>query len=530
MNLIGKLMFAGIGVSAALTCFPAYKAFAADFSLFQHRDDPVIEAPADITYAEPLTLTEENGLFYCIDANGVKCIGEQTIDGQAFLFDATGVMMTGWQEINGVRRFFDPETGLATEGMFTWRGETYLVTQENGKFCGTYDENGSLYYFDSYGILQHNGLFEMTDGALAYAKADGTLAVGIYTDENGKRFLGDKDGKLLTGFQTTDGSTRFFSPRIGEELLGFTEIDNSTYYFDAKNGMLTGVQTIDSDIYCFDENGIMQTEWLEIAGKHCYFDKTSGKLYNGLLTIDGKTYYLNGLEGTQSGVVNVGDSLLLFDENGCLASGQITLKDGICLADAEGHPLSGWQLLGDNYYYFNEDTYFMATSTTVDGYVIREDGTAHTELYDKVDKILASVEQTPDALYAYVTKNYRYKKIEQTRTRDEINKVGWDTFVASTIANRVGVCYYLAATLDYFMHMCGYETRIVHATHSTGDHYWNQVLINGKWLNYDPTYSNRGNIAWNTIIARGTYTVYGYITVNYDERGTYLGTDFKAYQ
>ncbi len=236
-----------------------------------------------------------------------------------------------------------------------------------------------------------------------------------------------------------------------------------TYYFDENGAMLTGWQTINDITYYFDENGAMLTGWQ---------------------TINDITYY--------------------FDENGAM--------------------LTGWQTVQNYKYFFNDDG-SMAVSTTLDGFVIGDDGIAITSLKSRVNAITASA-NTPNTIYSYVTSNYRYKYIEATKTFDQITEKGWDKYVEYLMNNKVGVCYYLAACMDYFMQNAGYTTRMVHAVHSSGDHYWCQVYIDGAWLNYDPTYSNRGNIGWNTIINLGNYTVLGYVYVTYDPyTGEYIGAE-----
>ena len=47
------------------------------------------------------------------------------------------------------------------------------------------------------------------------------------------------------------------------------------------------------------------------------------------------------------------------------------------------------------------------------------------------------------------------------------------------------VCYYFAALQDVLFKQAGYEHRVIYGTQGRGDHYWNQVKINGKWRNFD---------------------------------------------
>ena len=522
------LLFAAIGCVAACALCPAISASAEDFSLFQHRDDPVISAPADAAYQRPFSLTPIDGQYYCIDANGVKCIGEQTIGGVPYLFAPNGVMMTGWQDVAGARRYYDPQTSNSLTGVIKWRDELYYVSKNVGKICGYYEENGIAYYADEYGVLVHDGFFTMENGTRAYANANGALANGEVIDVDGTRYFCEK-GIPTAGFHTQNGITRYYQPDTLTDVLGFVDIDNNRYYFDAQNGMLKGLQNIGGEHYFFDENGVMQTGMVWVGNKLCYFLRGSGVCVNGLLTFGDYSIYFKGTEGAQQGVVSYQNTLLVFGKDFHLAHGMVECMDGTRISDAEGHPLKGWQNYDGKSYYIYEDSYLVAKSTTIDGFTIGADGAAHSALYLKAEQTIANTTHNPDALYSFVTRNYRYKKIENTRTRDQLNQAGWDTLVAYTIEKRAGVCYYLAATLDYFMQMCGYKTRLVHATHSTGDHYWNQIYVNGQWLNYDPTYSNRGNITWDNIIARGSYSVYGFLTINYDLRGAYVNTSFEAY-
>ena len=169
----------------------------------------------------------------------------------------------------------------------------------------------------------------------------------------------------------------------------------------------------------------------------------------------------------------------------------------------------------------------MAVSTTLDGYVIGSDGKAITSLKNQMNKITESY-TTPNQIYSYMTSHYWYKYVEATKTYDQIAAIGWDKYAQYILNNYCGVCYHLAACMDYLLQNAGYTTRMVHATHYSGDHYWNQVYIDGAWLNYDPPYTNRGNISWNAIISAGAYTVLGYVYVSYDPyTGEYLGSEQK---
>ena len=84
------------------------------------------------------------------------------------------------------------------------------------------------------------------------------------------------------------------------------------------------------------------------------------------------------------------------------------------------------------------------------------------------------------------TNHNKYKFIEATKTLAQIQSIGWSYFAQYAFNNRFVVCYYFAAVQDVLFQEAGYESRIVYGTgRGSGDHYWNQIKVNGVWTNYD---------------------------------------------
>ena len=187
------------------------------------------------------------------------------------------------------------------------------------------------------------------------------------------------------------------------------------------------------------------------------------------------------------------------------------------------------QTVGKAMYYFGEEDGVLAVSTTIDDFTIDANGVAKNANAIIADAQIAAAGTTASAVYKSFVARYRYSKIENTRTYAQIKAAGWESLITYLLANKRGVCYYLAAGLDFFYNRMGFTTRMVHATHDTGDHYWVQVLTINGWLNFDPTYNNRCAITWDDIIARGKYSVYGYIYVDYDRRGAYVDETYVNY-
>ncbi|MBQ9899293.1 MAG: transglutaminase domain-containing protein, partial [Ruminococcus sp.] len=104
----------------------------------------------------------------------------------------------------------------------------------------------------------------------------------------------------------------------------------------------------------------------------------------------------------------------------------------------------------------------------------------------QANSILASTGKGVAEIFNYVRDHNKYKYIEDTKSLATIESLGWSSFAQYALNNRYVVCYYFAAITDLLFQQAGYQTRIIYGTgRGDGDHYWNQVVINGQWVNYD---------------------------------------------
>lgn len=143
-----------------------------------------------------------------------------------------------------------------------------------------------------------------------------------------------------------------------------------------------------------------------------------------------------------------------------------------------------------------------------------QEGTVLKGLLDQTNQILNDRGRSISDIYNYVRATTRYKYIEQTKSLEQIESIGWVNFANYAMNNYYGVCYHLAAKADFLFEQAGYECRIIHSTHGSGDHYWNQVLVDGGWVNYDLT-NNWYAYDWDRIIQAGNYTFLGYVRPDY---------------
>ena len=479
----------------------------------------------------------KSGTWRYAGESAMLSVGEVLIDGKPFLFDDSGDLLTGWQTpSDGVRRWYDPETAEIGRG-FIRDGETCCyVTEDFRLLTGLQKIDERLYCFDGDGVMQTGFVtlgsdtyyFDPDDGAAWHGSCviegktylfDRETCIrqtGLVEEKGVLRCFGD-DGVMLTGSWYRTETDSYYFLEDGTGAVGMLELDGSTYafnggkmirgfagsesvmrYFGTDGKMVTGRTEIDGASYLFDASGVMLKGWQETDGGRRYY-ADSGKMLTGVTTIGGEIWILSA--------------------DGLPVTGAYTAADGkkyYCLT--AGKPVTGWYKSDGHTRHYGTNG-VMTVSATVDGFVIDANGIARTQNAITADALVKESGTKPTALFTAFVSRYRYSRIEQTRSYEVLKAAGWEKLITYLFQNRKGVCYYLAAAFDFVCQRAGWETRIVHTNHDTGDHYWVQVKVSGAWQNYDPTYKARNNIGWNEIIKLGNYHVLGFITVKYDDRG-----------
>lgn len=119
--------------------------------------------------------------------------------------------------------------------------------------------------------------------------------------------------------------------------------DSKREYVNDEHALLTGWQEIDGSKYYFDTNGIMQTgnvsldttfDGEKLSDKATFVFNYEGQLLNGWQTNSkGKKFYVN--------------------QDGTIATGEVTIEDKLYNLDENGYPKTGWlNISGDRYYYY----------------------------------------------------------------------------------------------------------------------------------------------------------------------------------
>lgn len=249
---------------------------------------------------------------YFYPSTGKMALGLQEIEGHTFYFYTSGMWdgtrgqaMLGWQTVNGGLRYFYPSgdfdgtRGRMLHGFQTINGNTYFLDPDTGiRTVGwrAYPNSSSIYYFDEDGIMQTGWWHYTGKTTLYYFYDDGQLATGFTKLANGYYYFypdGMWDGtrgQLMIGWQKVDGEWRYFYENgeyEGEKGMMHTywlTRDGKKYFCDPTTGIRqTGLLNYpqgSTDYYYFDENGVMQTGSVNIDGKLCYFDKSTGRQVN----------------------------------------------------------------------------------------------------------------------------------------------------------------------------------------------------------------------------------------------------------
>ena len=236
----------------------------------------------------------------------------------------------------------------------------------------------------------------------------------------------------------------------------------------------------------------MQTGFQKVDGDTYYFSTEDGSMQTGRLIIAGKKYYLQ--------------------DNGVMYTGWIDLEDGRYFFHGDGVMATGWHTFDGKRYHFNTSTGRLDKNMLLDGYNITDDGTAvpYSDVQKRAQSIINNIGTTSSAVYNYVVNHNQYSFIENTRSLAEIERVGWGAFANYAMDNRRVVCYYFAAITDILFKHAGFTSRIVYGTgYYTSDHYWNQIYVDGKWVNFDTCnrlyavsdeYLKQNNYTWTQLV------------------------------
>ena len=217
-------------------------------------------------------MKSDSGEWYYINEDDTFATGKQRINGKTYYFWEDGVMARntaiglGW---------YDEET--------YWFNEDGMLDTTTG---WKHDEDGEWYYVANGRVVSGT---KVINGTTYYFRklwpSYGTLEQGIW-EENGKYFLIDENGKwtaVSTGWYLNKeyGGTQWYYFQNGQPYTG------SVGRYAVNHGrMVTGLY----EGYMFDENGLLVTNRWIYRYNTWYYAGSTGKVYTGTRTVNGKTY------------------------------------------------------------------------------------------------------------------------------------------------------------------------------------------------------------------------------------------------
>jgi glucan-binding YG repeat protein len=244
-----------------------------------------------------------NGKYYYANASGVLKTGIQKISGKQYYFNPlTGERQTGTIKVGKYTYYFNTSTGAAKKGWVSLTDSSgekkyYYYNSKYRRVTGFKTIKGKKYYLDpnDNGARLENGWCKI-GGKTYYFNAKGVVQSG-FVKINGKTYYTSSSGTKKKGWQTINGRRYYFAKKTGVMQTGwYTSSNNHVYYLNPKKSSSTygaatvGWKKISGAYYYFESDGKMHTGWLLDNMRYYYLDKTTGKMYTGSHTIDGKTY------------------------------------------------------------------------------------------------------------------------------------------------------------------------------------------------------------------------------------------------
>lgn len=235
---------------------------------------------------------------------------EAYIDGKNYKFDNRGYMITGWQ-YNSYNNgdfhawyYYDPVNGDEKRGWQLIDGKWYYLTA-TGAARGDQNIGGKIYYFDLVNCDMKTGWVlrgDTTDSNWYYYDPVSGEQAENWKNIDGKWYYFKYSA--VKGSREIEGKNYYFDPVNCDMKTGWVSIEDSNgnpgwYYYDSESGeQLSGWQTIDGKVYCFDPFGKAYAGWHQLLdGKMYYFDPVNCDLKTGWLDLNGRRYYADPNDG-----------------------------------------------------------------------------------------------------------------------------------------------------------------------------------------------------------------------------------------
>jgi len=195
---------------------------------------------------------------------------------------------TSVQNLNGQQYYFDPKTGIMVTNRYVSddKGNWYYFGKDGKALHGFQTVDGSLHYFNDNGQQVKGDFLYYGNDIYYFDKDNGNPVTNQFVNRDNSWYYFGSDGKAVSGFQTINGQNLYFH-EYGVQAKGqlatlktaqtsnrnqFVQgSDQEWYYYDANGKKVTGFQTINKDLYYFNDKGHQVRGAFFTLGDNQYF-------------------------------------------------------------------------------------------------------------------------------------------------------------------------------------------------------------------------------------------------------------------
>lgn len=294
--------------------------------------------------AEAAWKSNSTGKWYTTNSQLGYATGWKKIEKKQYYFEpSSGYAVTGWKLISKKWYFFNAKGQMLTN---RWVDGSYLT--QDGSMAVSTTINGIE--------VDHNGSIVSSEGSSSSTVPNKKQS--CWSEENGKVYYYDYRGKLAKGLLTIKNAVYYLDPATGARRTGVVTINNKRYFFSPTTGKRT-------------------SGWINYKNKRLYASKKTFQLANGWVKIKKKWYSF-----TKNGVMRKNKWIskkYYVDNDGVMVTGWLTLAGKKYYMDKNGVKSTGWLQLGKKWYYFDPSTGIMATNRWIGSYYVKSGGAMATK-------------------------------------------------------------------------------------------------------------------------------------------------------
>lgn len=213
---------------------------------------------------------------------------------------------TSVHNLNGQQYYFDTKTGIMVTNRYVYddQGNWYYFGKDGRALHGFQTVDGNLHYFNDSGQQVKGDFLYYNNDIYYFDKDNGNPVTNQFVNRDDAWYYFEADGKAVSGFQTINGQNLCFH-EYGVQTKGqLVTVDGKTYYFDPNTGdkWVNRSLTLNGTVYNFDNNGVVttkadqtthQNQFVKGTDQEWYYYDANGKKVTGFQTINKDLYYFN---------------------------------------------------------------------------------------------------------------------------------------------------------------------------------------------------------------------------------------------